>query len=63
MSEETFEWDTDKALVNLRNHGVSFDNAVAVFRDAFAVAWIDDREQYGEERFNMLGMSGAQFST
>jgi len=26
--------------------------------DAFAVEWIDDREAYGEERVNLLGMCG-----
>ena len=26
-------------------------------RDPFAVEWIDDREDYGEERINLLGMS------
>ncbi len=25
-------------------------------RDAFAVEWIDDRRNYGEERLNLLGM-------
>jgi len=27
-----------------------------VFRDIFAVEWIDDREDYSEERVNILGM-------
>ncbi len=27
-------------------------------RDPFAVEWIDDREEYGEERVNLLGMCG-----
>ncbi|MGO9681978.1 MAG: BrnT family toxin [Beijerinckiaceae bacterium] len=25
-------------------------------RDPFAIEWIDDRESYGEERINLLGM-------
>ena len=27
-----------------------------MFRDIFAVEWIDDREDYSEERVNILGM-------
>jgi uncharacterized protein len=40
----------------LRRHGVGFETALMVFRDPFAVEQIDDRENYGEERINMLGM-------
>jgi uncharacterized DUF497 family protein len=56
MSEDRFEWDVEKAAANLRNHGVAFETAVKAFRDLFAIDWIDDREDYGEERVNMLGM-------
>ena len=50
------EWDNNKAAANWRNHGVSFQQAVKAFTDYFAVEWIDDRENYGEERINLLGM-------
>lgn len=29
---------------------------VKAFADPFAVEWIDEREAYGEERCNLLGM-------
>jgi uncharacterized DUF497 family protein len=45
-----------KAAVNLRNHGVAFQEAVMAFRDSFRVERIDDRENYGEERISLLGM-------
>ena len=51
-----FEWDGAKAADNLRAHGVSFAQAAGACRDPFAVEWIDDREAYGEERINLLGM-------
>jgi uncharacterized protein len=52
--ELEFEWDAAKAAANLGKHGVSFETAVAVF--AQDVIWnIDDREDYGEERFVALG--------
>jgi uncharacterized DUF497 family protein len=58
MTEGRFEWDAEKATANLRDHGVAFDEAVAAFRDPFGVERVDDREDYGEERINLLGMSG-----
>lgn len=30
--------------------------AVKAFADPFAVEWIDEREAYGEQRCNLLGM-------
>ena len=51
-----FTWDERKAVSNLRRHGVAFETALMAFRDPFAVEQIDDREDYGEERINMLGM-------
>ena len=59
MNESSFEWDDDKAAKNLGEHGVAFSEAIKAFQDRFAVEWIDDREDYGEERTNLLGMCGA----
>ena len=56
MSAGNFQWDAEKAAVNLRWHGVAFEKALLVFRDAFAIERIDDRVDYGEERFNLIGM-------
>jgi len=56
MRDEEFEWDDVKAAANWHAHGVSFDDAVKAFRDRFAVERFDDREDYGEERVNLLGM-------
>jgi len=52
-----FAWDDAKAKANLRAHGVSFELAKAVFKDPFAVELVDDREDYGEERFVIIGMA------
>lgn len=51
-----FEWDDAKAARNLAEHKVSFAQAAVACRDPFAVAWIDEREDYGEERFGLLGL-------
>ncbi len=42
-----FEWDRQKAVGNLRKHGVSFDEAITVFYDALA-ATFDDPDHLGE---------------
>jgi uncharacterized DUF497 family protein len=36
---------------------VSFEFATKVFRDAFAIERLDEREDYGEERFVIVGMA------
>jgi uncharacterized DUF497 family protein len=36
---------------------VSFETAKLVFSDPFALEWLDDRFDYGEERFAILGMA------
>ena len=58
MTGEFFEWDDEKSAVNLRNHGVSFQDAVLAFRDTFGVERIDSRKDYGEERINLVSMCG-----
>lgn len=52
-----FEWDETKAEANWQRHGVSFELAQTVFRDVFAIERLDDREDYGEERFAIIGMA------
>ena len=41
----------------MQAHGVSFDLAKTVFKDPFAVERLDDRENYGEARFVLIGMA------
>ncbi len=52
-----FEWDSDKAQVNLRKHGVSFEEAASVFYDERAVEFYDDENSDWEDRFLLLGIS------
>ena len=52
-----FDWDPHKAAANLREHGVSFAEAVTVFTDDFALTR-EDPDAVGEQRFVTLGMSG-----
>ena len=56
MQKADFEWDDAKAADNLAKHGVSFEAASWVFLDPFAIERLDDRRDYGEERFVIIGM-------
>ena len=51
-----FEWDEEKAISNLKKHGIHFDDAAFVFADANRIEWFDNRENYGEDRFNTVGL-------
>ncbi|MGH2345560.1 MAG: BrnT family toxin [Chloroflexota bacterium] len=51
-----FEWDEEKAAANQRAHGLAFHEAIAAFRDPFAVEHVDRRKNYGEERINLVGV-------
>lgn len=55
--ETRFEWHDDKTKTNLQTHGISFELATTVFEDVFAIEQLDDREDYGEERFLIIGMT------
>jgi uncharacterized DUF497 family protein len=57
MSDCKFESDDVKAAANYAKHGVTFDAARDVFKDAFAIEQADDRQNYGEERWTILGMA------
>jgi hypothetical protein len=51
-----FEWNKDKAVANWQKHGVSFEEAIGVFRDPFAIEIFDNRMDYSEERINLIGI-------
>jgi uncharacterized protein len=57
MDDDAFEWDDAKAAANYAKHVVTFDAACDVFKDPFAVEQVDDRQNYGEERWTILGMA------
>lgn len=55
-----FEWDASKAAINLRKHGVSFEEGCAVFGDPLAGTIPDSTHSTGEARFATIGMTPAQ---
>ncbi len=52
-----FEWDSAKAAENLSKHGVSFEEAATIFRDALSATGPDPDHSVGEERFVTFGVS------
>lgn len=49
------EWDEQKNKLNQEKHGLSFEDAAWVF-DGETVTFLDDRFDYGEERYVTLGV-------
>ena len=58
-SDLVFGWDEEKAVLNLRKHGVSFHEAVTVFYDPLSLTISDPDHSSGEERFLDIGVSAA----
>jgi uncharacterized protein len=57
MLDDDFEWYAAKAHSNYDKHGVTFDRAKKVFADPLMVETLDAREDYGEERYLVIGMA------
>ena len=47
----------DFAAINLKKHGIYFEEAQSVFYDEFAVQFFDSDPAATEDRFLMLGLS------
>ena len=54
-----FEWDSKKARSNFHKHGVSFEDAATVFKDANALSIVDHGHSINEERWMTLGISSS----
>jgi hypothetical protein len=55
-----FEWDPKKATSNLSRHGVSFEEALTVFRDALARIFDDEDHSIDEQREIIIGHSAKE---
>lgn len=58
MNKIEFEWDDNKAQINIEKHGVTFEEASTVFADENAILFDDPEHSEVEERFMLLGISG-----
>ncbi|HEX3944018.1 MAG TPA: BrnT family toxin [Rhizomicrobium sp.] len=50
-----FDWDPAKAASNVQKHGVSFETAMAVFRDPLARSVLDRESDPREARWVTIG--------
>jgi len=50
-----FEWDSAKAEINFRKHGLRFEEAALVFEDPFHLS-MQDRLENGEYRWQTIGV-------
>lgn len=53
-----FEWDPEKARRNRRKHGISFEDAMHVFEDPYALFEPDRGHSTEEERWLAVGLVG-----
>ena len=52
-----FIWDPHKASINIKKHGVSFEEAQTVFQDPNALQIFDPDHSEMEDRFVLMGLS------
>lgn len=57
--DDLYEWDEKKNTENKRKHGVSFAVAIEIFIGPI-LSKIDDRVDYGEERWISMGETRGQ---
>ena len=55
--EVIFEWDANKAQINLRKHRISFEEAKTIFNDPYLLTYPDEFHSMQEERFISIGYS------
>ena len=51
-----FEWDDEKYKINIKKHGIYFEDAARVFLDKNAIYYYDELHSDYEERIKIIGM-------
>ena len=57
VSQDGFEWDTEKAASNEAKHEVGFTEASTVFADDYFIVKRDPDHSFEEQRYLLLGCS------
>lgn len=57
INELEFEWDEKKNNINIKKHGISFEEAMIVFYDDDAIVFDDPDHSIEENRFLIIGMT------
>ena len=55
VSDDAFVWDENKAITNWKKHRVTFEAAVEVFFDEYAIDRLDISHSDNEARRNIIG--------
>ena len=56
MNEEySVEWDEDKNNINIKKHGISFEDAGLVFGDDARIEYYDEIHSIDEDRYITIG--------
>ena len=50
-----FEWDENKNILNIKKHGISFEEAAYVFADIDLISLFDEKHSDFEERWISIG--------
>ena len=58
IDNRLFEWDDEKAAINFKKHGVTFDTAAKVFGDENRIEEYDEEHSIDEDRWQVIGMVG-----
>ena len=57
MADYSFSWDEEKNKLNVKKHGITFEEATTVFDDDDAIFIADDSHSKNEERYSVIGFS------
>jgi len=57
FTEMEFEWDLNKAELNVKKHGISFAHASTIFCDLSSLTFYDPDHSEEEDRFITIGTS------
>ena len=57
ITKNMFEWDENKNQINIKKHGVDFNDAWTVFNDDNILYEADEGHSLNEERLIAIGMS------
>jgi len=58
MKKKTeFEWDEKKNVINIKKHGVSFEDAIMVFNDPKRYEQYDKAHSFFEDRWKTVGLN------
>jgi len=52
-----FEWNPQKAEINIKKHNISFEEASTVFMDALSTTFPDFEHSIQEARYLIIGLS------